>query len=62
MARYEYKELNDNLYVHWTSKNKAAPFQLINSVNEQTPTEINLTPEEARDLALFLVQHLYEYI
>lgn len=62
MARHEYKELSDNLYARWTTKDEDIPFQLIDTTDEQAPIEIKMTTTAAKELALFLVQYLYEYI
>lgn len=47
--------------VHWTSKDTKYPFRLVIEDDENS-TEITFTKEEARDLAVFLVKYLYEYV
>lgn len=63
MARTEYKELSDNTGVRWSTKDEEYPFEVVKGMSESDPPAVvKLTPEEARELILFLTRWLYEYI
>lgn len=61
MARYESVLLGnfaDDSKASWTTKDDEFPF----SVRDSEGNEIKLRPQEARDLATFLVRWLFEYL
>lgn len=62
MARYEYKPLSENVFARWSTKDGDKPFMVIDATHESSPIEVALTPGEAKNLAAFLVQYLFEYI
>lgn len=63
MARSEHKELSETTWARWSNKDEAHPFELIQQERETAkPETIKLTPEEARELIIFLTRWLYEYI
>ena len=59
MARYESKEICDDFTVTWTTREPDEPFQLHDM---KAGMYLNLTPSEAKELALFLVTYLLEYV
>lgn len=59
MARYESKEICEDVCITWSTRDQDHPFMLHDNV---AGVEINLTPGEAKELALFLVKHLLEYV
>lgn len=59
MARYESKEICEDVMITWSTRDQDEPFKLHDNV---AGVEINLTPSEARELAFFLVKHLLEYV
>lgn len=61
MARYESAQLgesDDDSQATWTTKDEGRPF----SVRDSAGNEIQLSPKEARDLAVFLTRWLFEYL